>query len=369
MSYRYNIFISHAIEDRHEVTDALCAQLEEAGIRVWYSGRHIGLGRHLNNEIMEEAIPNSHYCVAIVSQNFLESEWTRKELDAFRKRDGGETILPVLHNLSAEEVSEKIPKLMDHFAVSTSKGLDKVVLAIAKEVKTSTVNRPGLKLINVSFAIILLAALSWAGYNYLVYKNRESVLTGLRKQVAARVEKFHGDIVDEHLEEIQQVGGISTTIDKLSIFFRGITAKPLHERNDFMLTTPNERIKHKKNVEPLGFPVQTVAPMRAFGFTARDTYLLKFKTNRDTSEYDFEYVFVNKANPVLHFKHETLLGDSMASLTVVYDENLRYVKTKIFCSPKRPDMRYTECSMKGLKPSEEFHFRKEGHVWKLMDVK
>lgn len=68
----------------------------------------------------------------IISKSFLDKEWPRKELDALvtKERRGKKVILPVWHKITAAQVRRRSPILASKIAISSSKGLDRVVESI-----------------------------------------------------------------------------------------------------------------------------------------------------------------------------------------------------------------------------------------------
>jgi hypothetical protein len=65
----------------------------------------------------------------VISPNFLRKEWPQKELDGLvaREVDGAKVILPVWHNIGAEQIRAYSPTLSDRVAVSSNKGLQQVI--------------------------------------------------------------------------------------------------------------------------------------------------------------------------------------------------------------------------------------------------
>ena len=49
--YDYDAFISHAVEDKIPIANELCAKLEAAGLKIWYSGKELGVGDSIEKTI------------------------------------------------------------------------------------------------------------------------------------------------------------------------------------------------------------------------------------------------------------------------------------------------------------------------------
>lgn len=131
----WDIFISHASEDKDVVVRPLAERLRSLGLKVWYDEFTLLLGDSLRQSI-DCGLANSRFGIVVLSPNFLAKNWPRKELDGLfsRETEGKKVILPVWHNIDQAELSKHSPMMADRFAVSTSQGLDAVVKEIMKVV-------------------------------------------------------------------------------------------------------------------------------------------------------------------------------------------------------------------------------------------
>jgi formylglycine-generating enzyme required for sulfatase activity len=129
----WDVFISHAWEDKEDIAGPLAEALRRKGLRVWYDEFTLTLGDSLRRSI-DRGLAQSRYGVVILSPHFFAKEWPQKELDGLAAREdgSGKVILPIWHNVTREEVSRFSPTLADRLAVSTAKGLDAVVEEILR---------------------------------------------------------------------------------------------------------------------------------------------------------------------------------------------------------------------------------------------
>jgi replicative DNA helicase len=129
----FDLFISHASEDKDSVVRPLAQLLRDSGLRVWLDETEIKLGDSLRRSI-DHGLSKSKYGLVILSPDFLRKEWPQKELDGLVAREDGreKVILPVWHNVTREEVTNFSPPLADKLAVPTSKGLPEVVNVIQR---------------------------------------------------------------------------------------------------------------------------------------------------------------------------------------------------------------------------------------------
>lgn len=131
----WDVFISHAREDRAAVAKPLAEALVRAGLQVWIDEHEISLGDSLTNKI-NEGLAHSRYGVVILSPDFLAKEWPRRELAALLAIEfkHGKRVLPVLHNLELESILHDFPLMGDKVCVSTAAGIE----AVASEVRRAT---------------------------------------------------------------------------------------------------------------------------------------------------------------------------------------------------------------------------------------
>ena len=132
----WDVFISHAWEDKDTIARPLATALLKAGLKVWYDEFTLKLGDSLRRSI-NLGLSQSRYGVVILSPYFFDKEWPQRELDGLVAREvsSGKIILPVWHNVTREDVEHFSPVLADRLGVSTANGLDSVVQEILCVVK------------------------------------------------------------------------------------------------------------------------------------------------------------------------------------------------------------------------------------------
>jgi hypothetical protein len=127
----WDVFISHAREDKEAVARPLATQLAARGVKVWLDAYELMIGDSLRKKI-DDGLAQSRWGVVILSPSFFRKPWAHAELDALvsRELDGERTLLPVWHQITAAEVARNSPLLAARLGVSTSDGLDRVCDAI-----------------------------------------------------------------------------------------------------------------------------------------------------------------------------------------------------------------------------------------------
>ena len=125
---RWDVFISHASEDKEEFVRPLAKALEQSSLQVWFDETTIKVGDGIRESI-DHGLSQSRFGVVVLSKHFFVKKWTKEELEGLSTREisGVKVILPVWHNITREEVAERSPTLAGRFAAQSKDGLEKVV--------------------------------------------------------------------------------------------------------------------------------------------------------------------------------------------------------------------------------------------------
>jgi len=117
----YDVFISHAWEDKAEFVDEFAQKARDAELRVWYDRFSLRWGDSLRQGI-DAGLRGSYFGVAVLSPNFFAKEWTNYELDGLIERalDGSGRLLPIWHRLTKDDVRKYAPSLAGRLALNTS---------------------------------------------------------------------------------------------------------------------------------------------------------------------------------------------------------------------------------------------------------
>ncbi len=117
----YDVFISHASEDKEELVRPLALAMQEEGLKVWYDEMTLKVGDSLRRSI-DKGLSNSSYGVIVLSEPFFSKGWPQYELDGLvsKEIEGKKVILPVWHKTSMDQVRSYSPTLADRIALKTS---------------------------------------------------------------------------------------------------------------------------------------------------------------------------------------------------------------------------------------------------------
>ena len=119
----FDVFISHAWEDKQEFVDEFVDALRSRGIKVWYDTSEIKWGDSMRKRI-DDGLKKSRFGVAVLSPNYLAEGkyWTKAELDGLFQIESinGKTLLPIWHNLTKKEVMSYSPIIASKLAMTTA---------------------------------------------------------------------------------------------------------------------------------------------------------------------------------------------------------------------------------------------------------
>jgi hypothetical protein len=117
----FDVFISHAADDKDAVVRPLALSLQERGLSVWYDEFELRVGDSLRRKI-DRGIARSRFGIVVLSHAFFAKSWPQYELDGLvtMSLSGKQVILPLWHEISKDEVVRQSPSLADKLALRTS---------------------------------------------------------------------------------------------------------------------------------------------------------------------------------------------------------------------------------------------------------
>ncbi len=133
----WDVFISHASEDKEPFVDELANELKASGPSVWYDDFTLTIGDSLRRSI-DKGLARSRFGVVVLSPAFFAKEWPQRELDGLvaREIEGKKVILPVWHTVDVDYVRRYSPTLADRLGISSERGVKAVVEAVLQAVRT-----------------------------------------------------------------------------------------------------------------------------------------------------------------------------------------------------------------------------------------
>lgn len=132
----YDVFISHANKDKEDLVEELYQSLSELGISIFYDKESLEWGDNWKERILN-GTKKAEFAIIVISENFFDREWTECELSEFlnrQNRNGQKLILPIVHNITMQQLQEKYPNVADIHAIDSSMyNCDQIALLFAKQ--------------------------------------------------------------------------------------------------------------------------------------------------------------------------------------------------------------------------------------------
>ncbi len=103
--FTYDVFLSHASEDKDNVARPLAELLQERGLRVWYDEFELRIGDNLVAKL-NAGISASRFGIIVLSQSFFAKRWTNYELDMLEQLWVTEErmLFPIWHGIEMEQI-------------------------------------------------------------------------------------------------------------------------------------------------------------------------------------------------------------------------------------------------------------------------
>ncbi len=132
----FDVFLSHANVDKQNIVDELNNSLEKLGVKIFYDKKSLEWGDKWKERILE-GTKKSEFAIIVISKNFFDREWTEKELNEFlnqQNRNGQKFILPIVHNITVDDLKRKYPSISEIQAIdSNDYTCDEITLLFARQ--------------------------------------------------------------------------------------------------------------------------------------------------------------------------------------------------------------------------------------------
>lgn len=117
----YDVFISHASEDKATFVDGLVDALISKGVKVWYDKNQIAWGNSIRQSI-DDGLKKSKFAIIVLSEHYMRKYWTNREFNAIFAKESiyRQTILPIWHNITKDQVIGYSPMLLDINALNSA---------------------------------------------------------------------------------------------------------------------------------------------------------------------------------------------------------------------------------------------------------
>lgn len=130
---QYDLFVSHASEDKEDFVRPLANALRSLGVKVWYDEFTLKVGDSLSRSI-DRGLANTRFGTVVLSSSFFSKNWPQYELSGMvaKEMKGQKIILPIWHKVSKDEVMQFSPTLADKVALNSStNSIDEIAAQLA----------------------------------------------------------------------------------------------------------------------------------------------------------------------------------------------------------------------------------------------
>lgn len=229
---RYDVFLSYVVEDR-EAVEQLYALLKARGLRVFYAKRELYPGAELK-KVIRRGLLDSRFGVALISPRY-NSLWSLSEL--FLLSENNNHLIPILHEISFDELIAQHPMLVDCYCINTDKGMEYV----ADRIKERVGKRPAIyyhtaiglnyfkRRRNVILVLLLLLSTTLLAFKYSrLYKPADEVIN---EAIKNRVAYFQKQVQEQLQVDLIQYNGRLKDLQ---------TVKQLEMNLELMYPTPRQ---------------------------------------------------------------------------------------------------------------------------------
>lgn len=122
------LFISHASEDKQPFVRELAEAFRTVNVDVWYDEYEIKLGMSIR-ETVDMGLASCDIGLLILSPNYFKKKWTLWELNGLVQKmlSGTAKLIPILYNLTHEDLLIISPALSDILSLSFEEGIISIV--------------------------------------------------------------------------------------------------------------------------------------------------------------------------------------------------------------------------------------------------
>jgi len=130
---KFDLFISHASEDKVDFIRPLAKKLTDSGLTIWFDEEILEVGDSLFKQI-NSGLKESRYAAVVLSPSFFRKHWPKQELEGLfsLESDSSKKILPIWYLVDQNDVKKEYPILANRVSIISSNGLEFVIDNILK---------------------------------------------------------------------------------------------------------------------------------------------------------------------------------------------------------------------------------------------
>lgn len=364
--YEYDAFISHAVEDKIPIANELCTRLEAEGLKIWYAGQELNAGDSISSSI-HEGLNKSRFGIVILSKNYISKTWTLREFYHLlaRENNGKKVILPVLFEITPQDLALKDLTMADRFAIKADRGLDFVVRKLMEAIKSTGAVKKKNNRKNYLMAAFIAIALTGAGLitkSFLKNDHRPTQEL-IQREINARKDALLKKIDKEYLHAVKKSGAMLSSVELVDSIYRAYRNQKSYYRNEYEFYNGVQSIRSKKNVEAaLRIDVDNLNPINEYNLR-----LPQFYVNRQGAKATY-FIFNTQTLEYSTFD-EQLLNDSTYTIQVQYQNNVRYIQVDLLFSHSSSDTKRHQMFLVGFLPEESLVFKRRNQRWILASLR
>jgi TIR domain len=362
-AYLYDAFISHAVEDKIPIANELFQKLEQAGLKIWYSGRELNAGDSIATTI-HDGLNKSRFGIVIFSKNYISKTWTLREFFHLmaREKDGNKVILPILYEVTPKDLALKDLTMADRFAIKADKGLDHVVSKLLDVINHETIpkkrnNSVSKKPYIVAAAIFSLCGIGFWGSSYFNANLDKPSKDIIHEAIRDRVESFNERVANEYIQNIRKAGGTICSIEKIDSVYTTFKNIKSSYRNEYEFYDGIKTIRSKKNVEAnLQIDVESFYPSNGYNFKFPQSYIL----NKGTK---VKYALLNTQPLDFSPSDGNFDNDTTYSVVVKTSNNIRYIEVDLIFNANSGGTKRHQMLILGFLPKDTYLFKWRKNEW------
>lgn len=366
MTYSYHVFLSHSVDDKDGIANALDAALREKGLKIWYSGRDLKVGDPILPEI-NKGLRRCRFGVVILSPSFLDKYWGTYEMSILLGNSKGrKKVFPVLYNMTKEELAVRAPMISSLFAIDAAMGIPQVAEKIHDEIVRA---RPWIMPTRLVWraTISTLIMFMILGLVYRTYFLNpvppDEIVKGF---VLGRINKVNQSAEAQQTRLLQEATFTSASDADIRIAYSEFKNAPSYYRNEYELYTGLTTVRARKNVERvLTEDVENLSLTNRTRYVSSNTYqsLQKLESGRRYEQY-----FWRSAVPISYTVESEGASQDAYRVQVRYLNHLRLVYTSLLFPDSPQDTKRHHTTFVALPPVETYYFSQQEDGWVLARI-
>jgi hypothetical protein len=363
--YTYDIFLSYAVEDR-AVVNAIRDGLLKRGLKVWYVREDMPYTEDLKIAIAA-AMNKSRFIVAIVSWDYLMSDWGRWEYGVFVDRDarGQRAILQVLHNIAIEDLVGTFIET-DRWSMIYEDNASDIPERIYLEVRRRPKDFKGWVDENIyalKFWFVVALFTGIAAFTIFDYCRQrpwgqvEYLLESYLREVQQRMTQEK-----ELLMASSQLGNAS--IDEIQEVYNRFNALSSRYSNSYELLGDGDKVTSRRGVmQVLQDDPGTWTPSNKYDLFAPIVYLSPAPVVSPNTTVT--YMLSNTATLHYEIVDGKLTGEGRYEIRVKFEENIRFIVVRLTFPSSLNGMKNYYVRIRGFEPYQRYVFTQRGSDWIL----